>query len=120
VRDNGIGIPAEIQDKLFRPFFTTTPTGGRHGTRPVPISYDIVTQQHGGTNEVDSLVADGGIGASGPFCRSCQNTELLQSFAVQDPEGIPDFASSTTGMNGWFPSSPAASHRCAEWPLRGK
>ena len=48
VRDNGIGIPAEIRDKLFQPFFTTKPTGEGTGLG-LSISYDIVTQQHGGT-----------------------------------------------------------------------
>ena len=52
-RDNGIGIPAEIKDKLFQPFFTTKPTGEGTGLG-LSISYDIVTQQHGGTIEVDS------------------------------------------------------------------
>jgi signal transduction histidine kinase len=50
--DNGIGIPAEIKDKLFQPFFTTKPTGEGTGLG-LSISYDIVTQQHGGTIEVD-------------------------------------------------------------------
>jgi two-component system NtrC family sensor kinase len=53
VRDNGVGIPAEIKDKLFQPFFTTKPTGEGTGLG-LSISYDIVTQQHGGTIEVDS------------------------------------------------------------------
>jgi signal transduction histidine kinase len=53
VRDNGIGIPAEIKDKLFQPFFTTKPTGEGTGLG-LSISYDIVTQQHGGTIEVES------------------------------------------------------------------
>ncbi len=55
VRDNGIGIPAEIRDKLFQPFFTTKPTGEGTGLG-LSISYDIVTQQHGGTIAVDSEV----------------------------------------------------------------
>src|SRR5437762_5413077 len=46
-RDNGIGIPPEIKDKLFQPFFTTKPTGEGTGLG-LSISYDIVTQQHGG------------------------------------------------------------------------
>ena len=53
VRDNGTGIPPEIRDKLFQPFFTTKPTGEGTGLG-LSISYDIVTQQHGGTIEVDS------------------------------------------------------------------
>jgi PAS domain S-box-containing protein len=53
VRDNGIGIPAEVRDKLFQPFFTTKPTGEGTGLG-LSISYDVVTQQHGGTIAVDS------------------------------------------------------------------
>jgi GAF domain-containing protein len=57
IRDNGIGIPAEIREKLFQPFFTTKPTGEGTGLG-LSISYDIVTQQHGGTIEVDSNVGE--------------------------------------------------------------
>jgi signal transduction histidine kinase len=53
VRDNGIGIPPEIRDKLFQPFFTTKPTGEGTGLG-LSISYDIIAQQHGGTITVDS------------------------------------------------------------------
>jgi signal transduction histidine kinase len=57
VRDNGTGIPPEIKDKLFQPFFTTKPTGEGTGLG-LSISYDIVTQQHSGTIEVDSRVGE--------------------------------------------------------------
>jgi signal transduction histidine kinase len=57
IRDNGIGIPAEIKDKLFQPFFTTKPTGEGTGLG-LSISYDIVTQEHGGTITVDSRVGE--------------------------------------------------------------
>jgi signal transduction histidine kinase len=57
VRDNGTGIPAEIKDKLFQPFFTTKPTGEGTGLG-LSISWDIVTQQHGGTIEVDSRLGE--------------------------------------------------------------
>jgi PAS domain S-box-containing protein len=57
VRDNGTGIPAEIKDKLFQPFFTTKPTGEGTGLG-LSISYDIVTAQHGGTITVDSRVGE--------------------------------------------------------------
>ncbi len=57
VRDNGTGIPSEIGDKLFQPFFTTKPTGEGTGLG-LSISYDIVTQQHGGTITVDSRIGE--------------------------------------------------------------
>ena len=57
VRDNGAGIPSEIRDKLFQPFFTTKPTGEGTGLG-LSISYDIITQQHGGTIDVDSMLGE--------------------------------------------------------------
>jgi signal transduction histidine kinase/putative methionine-R-sulfoxide reductase with GAF domain len=57
VRDNGAGIAPEIMEKLFQPFFTTKPTGEGTGLG-LSISYDIVTQQYGGTFEVDSKVGE--------------------------------------------------------------
>jgi signal transduction histidine kinase len=57
VRDNGTGIAPEIRDKLFQPFVTTKPTGEGTGLG-LSIAYDIVTQQHGGTIEVDSRVGE--------------------------------------------------------------
>jgi GAF domain-containing protein/nitrogen-specific signal transduction histidine kinase len=57
VRDNGTGIPPEIKDKLFQPFFTTKPTGEGTGLG-LSISYDIVTKQHGGAIEVDSRLGE--------------------------------------------------------------
>jgi GAF domain-containing protein len=57
VRDNGIGIPEEVKDKLFQPFFTTKPTGEGTGLG-LSISYDIVTQQHGGSITVESKVGE--------------------------------------------------------------
>jgi signal transduction histidine kinase len=57
VRDNGTGIPPDIRDKLFQPFFTTKPTGEGTGLG-LSISYDIVTQQHGGSIEVESRVGE--------------------------------------------------------------
>jgi GAF domain-containing protein/nitrogen-specific signal transduction histidine kinase len=57
VRDNGIGIRAEIKDRLFQPFFTTKPPGEGTGLG-LSMSYDIITQQHGGTISVDSRVGE--------------------------------------------------------------
>ncbi len=55
VRDNGCGIPDEIKDKLFQPFFTTKPPGEGTGLG-LSISYEIVTKEHGGTIKVASEV----------------------------------------------------------------
>jgi two-component system NtrC family sensor kinase len=53
VRDNGVGVPADVRDKLYQPFFTTKPTGEGTGLG-LSISYDIVTKQHGGTITLES------------------------------------------------------------------
>jgi signal transduction histidine kinase len=53
IRDNGDGIPPEIRDRIFNPFFTTKPTGQGTGLG-LSISHDIVVQQHNGTLDVES------------------------------------------------------------------
>jgi signal transduction histidine kinase len=53
IRDNGTGIPAEVRDKLFNPFFTTKPPGEGTGLG-LSLTYDIVVKQHGGSIEVDT------------------------------------------------------------------
>jgi len=53
ISDNGKGIPAEIKEKIFQPFFTTKPTGKGTGLG-LSMSYDIVTKGHGGEIVVDS------------------------------------------------------------------
>ena len=53
IRDNGIGIPAEVKEKIFNPFFTTKPAGEGTGLG-LSISHDIVVKQHGGSIEVET------------------------------------------------------------------
>jgi signal transduction histidine kinase len=52
VRDNGIGIPQKVVDKIFQPFFTTKPTGQGTGLG-LSLSYDIV-KAHGGELKVET------------------------------------------------------------------
>ncbi|CAM2066816.1 AAA family ATPase [Sulfidibacter corallicola] len=54
VRDNGKGIPPEVREKIFTPFFTTKPTGEGNSGLGLSISYDVVTQEHQGEIEVVS------------------------------------------------------------------
>lgn len=54
IKDNGTGIPQNVIDKIFQPFFTTKPTGKGTGLG-LSMSYDIVTQIHRGKLEVNSV-----------------------------------------------------------------
>ena len=58
VADNGTGIPAAVREKIFQPFFTTKPTGEGTGLG-LSLSFDIVTQGHGGTLSVSSQPGQG-------------------------------------------------------------
>jgi signal transduction histidine kinase len=53
IRDNGTGIPPDVKDKMFNPFFTTKPAGEGTGLG-LSMSHDIIVKQHGGTIDVDT------------------------------------------------------------------
>jgi signal transduction histidine kinase len=53
IRDNGTGIPPEVKEKMFNPFFTTKPVGEGTGLG-LSMSHDIVVKQHGGTIAVET------------------------------------------------------------------
>ena len=53
IRDNGTGIPDEVKEKIFNPFFTTKPSGEGTGLG-LSISHDIIVKQHGGSIDVDT------------------------------------------------------------------
>src|SRR6202043_596665 len=57
IRDNGTGIPPEVRDKMFNPFFTTKPAGEGTGLG-LSLSHDIIVKQHAGTIDVDSKPGD--------------------------------------------------------------
>jgi two-component system, NtrC family, sensor kinase len=53
IRDNGTGIPAEVKERIFNPFFTTKPAGEGTGLG-LSMSHDIVVKQHGGRIDVET------------------------------------------------------------------
>ena len=53
IRDSGTGIPPEVKEKMFNPFFTTKPAGEGTGLG-LSLSHDIVVKQHAGSIEVDT------------------------------------------------------------------
>jgi two-component system, NtrC family, sensor kinase len=57
IRDNGTGIPPEVKQKMFNPFFTTKPAGEGTGLG-LSLSHDIIVKQHGGSIEVDTQLGE--------------------------------------------------------------
>jgi signal transduction histidine kinase len=53
IRDNGTGIPPDVKEKMFNPFFTTKPPGEGTGLG-LSMSHDIIVKQHGGRIAVDT------------------------------------------------------------------
>jgi two-component system NtrC family sensor kinase len=53
IRDNGTGIPPDVQERMFNPFYTTKPAGEGTGLG-LSISHDIIVKQHGGSIDVDT------------------------------------------------------------------
>jgi signal transduction histidine kinase len=58
VADNGTGMPEQVKEKIFQPFFTTKPTGEGTGLG-LSLSYDIVTKGHGGSINVSTSTNQG-------------------------------------------------------------
>ena len=72
IRDNGGGIPADVMDKIFNPFFTTKPPGEGTGLG-LSLSHDIVVKQHGGSIDVEYSSQ-----ANSPNSRSCFRSMVRQ------------------------------------------
>src|SRR6185503_14649542 len=53
IRDNGSGIPSEVREKMFNPFFTTKPAGEGTGLG-LSMSHDIIVKQHAGKIDVET------------------------------------------------------------------
>jgi signal transduction histidine kinase len=53
IRDNGTGIPPDVREKMFNPFFTTKPAGEGTGLG-LSITHDIIVKQHSGSIEITS------------------------------------------------------------------
>jgi signal transduction histidine kinase len=57
IRDNGTGIPPEVKERMFNPFFTTKPAGEGTGLG-LSISHDIIVKQHAGTIEIETQLGE--------------------------------------------------------------
>ncbi len=58
IKDNGVGMPEAVRQKIFNPFYTTKPVGKGTGLG-LSISYQIVVEKHGGQLECFSNPGDG-------------------------------------------------------------
>jgi GAF domain-containing protein len=57
IRDNGTGIPPDVKERIFNPFFTTKPAGEGTGLG-LSISHDIIVKQHCGSIDVDTALGE--------------------------------------------------------------
>ena len=73
IKDNGPGIPQEIQPQILDPFFTTKPIGKGTGMG-MSISYQIITEKHGG-----QLMFTSEVGQGTEFCINIPITQLVDS-----------------------------------------
>ena len=80
IRDNGNGIPQDVIDKIFNPFFTTKPTDQGTGLG-LALSNDIV-REHGGTIKVHS--------EPGEFTEMTIELPTIRPTALQSAEADPD------------------------------
>ena len=64
IADNGLGIPEDALKQIFNPFFTTKPVGRGTGMG-LAISYQIITERHGGSLE---CISHPGVGAEFIIC----------------------------------------------------
>jgi len=113
VEDTGIGIPEELMDKLFSPFFTTK--GGNSAGMGLSVAREIVAR-HGGSISVDSQVGRGSIfSVRLPVVRHLempgheedmrmeeltQRQRSLSILVVEDEESIRRLLSSILGLEG--------------------
>ena len=58
VKDNGMGIPQNLVDKIFQPFFTTKAPGQGTGLG-LSLAYDIITNGHGGALKLETREGEG-------------------------------------------------------------
>ncbi|MEG5059022.1 response regulator [Microcoleus sp. A2-C5] len=58
IRDNGLGMTADVKDRICEPFFTTKPVGQGTGLG-LYISYQIIVEKHGGALKCFSEVGEG-------------------------------------------------------------
>jgi signal transduction histidine kinase len=60
ISDDGPGVPDELRERIFHPFFTTKPVGQGTG-QGLAISRDVIEAKHGGRLEVGGKVGEGAV-----------------------------------------------------------
>ncbi|MDY7005204.1 MAG: ATP-binding protein [Cyanobacteriota bacterium] len=58
ITDNGMGIPEEVKNRIFDPFYTTKPVGKGTGLG-LSLSYKIIVEKHNGKFDCNSVVGKG-------------------------------------------------------------